>query len=291
MTRKVTRKTRLLRLLIPAVLTGLLTAGLMTARAGQDAPSVDTIVEKSNRVAYYQGQDGHARVSMKIVDPQGRTRRRELTILRWDHPAPDAKEGEEKSDEYTGDQRYYVYFHRPPDVENTVLLVWKHVAADQPDDRWLYLPGLDLVKRISATDKRTSFVGSDFVYEDISGRNIALDTHELTDVTDQYYVLKNVPKKPEMVEFAYYKMWIHKDTFIPVMTRYYDDQGENYRTYQVEEVQDIQGYPTVVKSRMTNERSGGYTVLEYQDVKYDVGLPRDIFTKRYLEQPPREYLQ
>ena len=290
MKHKRTRR-RLRNLLIPLVLAGLVAVGLTAARAGQDVPSVETIVEKSNRVAYYQGGDGRARVSMRIVDPQGRTRTRELTILRWDHPAPDAKEGDEKSDEYTGDQRFYVYFHRPPDVEDMVLLVWKHVQAGVTDDRWLYMPALDLVKRIAATDERTSFVGSNFFYEDISGRNITEDTHSLADVTDQYYVLKNVPKEPERVEFAHYKMWIHKDTFLPIMTRYYDEQGNNYRTYEVQEVENIQGFTTVTKSRMTNERTGGYTVLEYEKVKYNVGIPQDIFSKRYLRQPPREYLQ
>ena len=33
---------------------------------------------------------------------------------------------------------------------------------------YISLP-LDLVKRIASTDKRSSFVGSDFTYEDISG--------------------------------------------------------------------------------------------------------------------------
>jgi hypothetical protein len=56
-----------------------------------------------------------------------------------------------------GDQDYVVLFSRPADVRNTVFLVKKHVASD--DDRWLYLPGLDLVRRIAAGDKRTSFVG------------------------------------------------------------------------------------------------------------------------------------
>jgi len=291
MIRKGIRTAKLEHLRLALVAAVFVCAGLVTARAAEEAPSVEKIVEKSNRVAYYQGKDGRARVSMQIVDAQGRTRTRELSILRWDHPAPDKEEGEEKTDDHTGDQRYYVYFHRPPDVEDMVLLVWKHVDADTNDNRWLYLPALDLVKRIAATDKRNSFVGSNFVYEDISGRNVTLDTHELVEVTDQYYVLKNVPKKPERVNFAYYKMWIHKDTFLPVMTRYYDDQGNNYRTYEVEKVEKIQGFTTVMKSRMTNERTGGYTVLEYENVNYNVGLSRDIFSKRYLQQPPREYLQ
>ena len=42
---------------------------------------------------------------------------------------------------------------------------------------------------------------------------------------------------------------------------------------------------------MKDLRSGGETVLTYSDVKYDVGLPEDIFTERYLRQPPNQYIK
>ena len=125
----------------------------------EDGPDVERIVRETNHVVYYQGDDGRARVTMTIRDAKGRERVKEFTILRRDVGGGDE------------DQRFYVYFHAPSDERGTSLMVWKHLTKD--DDRWLYLPSLDLVRRIAATDKRTSFVGSDFLYEDISGR--ALD--------------------------------------------------------------------------------------------------------------------
>ena len=41
---------------------------------------------------------------------------------------------------------------------------------------------------------------------------------------------------------------------------------------------------------MEDLRSGGHTTIEYSMVEYDVGLPRDIFTERYLRKPPMEYV-
>lgn len=257
-------------------------------REGRAELSVDEIVEKTNCVAYYQGKDGRAQVSMTIKDSQGRTRSREFTILRRDEPPAD-KAKEAKADSYCGDQQFYVYFQRPADVNKMVFMVWKHIEKD--DDRWLYLPALDLVKRIAASDERTSFVGSDFFYEDVSGRNIAEDQHELVETTDNYYVLKNTPKKPELVEFSYFKMWIHKGTFIPVKTEYYSKQGEKYREYEALKVETIQGYPTVTTSRMKDLRTKGETVLEYSKVDYDIGLPGDIFSERYLRRAPIQYLR
>ncbi len=246
-------------------------------------PSVEQIVHRSNKAAYYQGEDGKARVAMSIFDKQGNERNREFTILRKDMDSEESNK--------LKNQKYYVYFTKPSDVRKMVFMVWKHIAQDENDDRWLYLPGMDLVKRIAATDKRTNFVGSHFFYEDVSGRNPNLDEHELVNTTDNYYVLKNVPKNKDMVEFSHYKMWIHKDTYIPVKTVYFDKNRQKYREYQVMNVEDVQGYKTVTKSRMKNLNTGGYTILNYKEVEYDVGIPEDIFTERYLSRPPIKYLR
>ena len=113
----------------------------------------NAIVEKANLASYYQGADGRAKVNMVITDSLGRKRIREFVTLRFDQ-------------EDGGEQKYYVYFDKPADVRKTVFMVWKHPGKD--DDRWLYLPALDLVRRIAAGDKRSSFMGSHFLYEDIS---------------------------------------------------------------------------------------------------------------------------
>lgn len=248
------------------------------------SPSVEEIVARTNQASYYSGKDGRAKVTMTITDSQGRERNRRFTILRRDEPGPEGS-----GDEFTGEQQFYIYFERPADVNRMGFLVHKHL--DRDDDRWLFLPALDLVKRIAASDKRTSFVGSDFYYEDVSGRRTTDDRHELVETTDHYYVLKNTPLDPESVEFEHYKMWIHKGTYLPVKIEYYDDKGQKYREYAAEAVEEIGGHHTVTKSSMNDLRTKSRTVLEYADVTYDVGIPEDVFTERSLRKPPRKWLK
>jgi outer membrane lipoprotein-sorting protein len=238
---------------------------------------VEDVVAKANHVSYYQGEDGRAKVDMTITDSQGRERTRQFIILRKD--AGDGKDT---------DQKFYVFFRRPADVNRTAFLVWKRSGTD---DRWLYLPALDLVKRIAASDERTSFVGSHFFYEDVSGRSPDEDSHVLEEGTQDYHVLKSTPKDTSLVEFGSYRTWIHRGTFIPVRTEYYDDEGKPYRTYEALEVQTVDGFSTVTRSRMTDTRTGGQTTIEYTDVKYDVGLSDDLFSERYLRNAPRKYLR
>lgn len=251
----------------------------LLCRAEDHTPTVQEIVEKTNRVAYYQGDNGRAQVLMTITDNQGRKRYRQFTILRRDA----------EKDQALGDQKYYVYFTRPPDVNKMVFMVWKRAKGE--DDRWLYLPALDLIKRISSQEKRTSFVGSNFYYEDVSGRSIEADTHELVDTTENYYLLKNIPRDPASVEFAFFRMWIHRTSFIPVKIAYYDDRGDKYREYTALKVETIQGYPTVTRSSMKDSHIGGETLLQYRAVQYDIGIPDDVFTERYMRNPPMEYLK
>jgi len=250
--------------------------------AEEDPPSADEIVEMANHVSYYQGKGGRAKVHMTITDSQGRKRNREFTILRRDDLV---NNGQLKD----GEQKFYIFFHRPADVNKMVFLVWKHL--DRDDDRWLYLPGLDLVKRIAASDERTSFVGSDFFYEDVSGRGVHDDRHELVKTTKNFFALKHVPKDPSSVEFSYYQTWIHRKTFIPVKIEYFNKNGEKYRLYEALKVETIDNYPTVVKSKMKDLRTDNQTEMSYSGVRYNLELPDNIFTERFLRMPPKKFLR
>lgn len=258
-----------------------------TPAAADGTPSVAEIVARTNFVAYCQGNDGQAQVKMTIVDNQSRKRLREFAIVRRDDETPENLPAAERAT-YCGKQRYYVYFRRPADVNKTAFLVWKDPGKS--DDRWLYLPALDLVKRVSSADKRTSFVGSNFFYEDVSGRAVGDDLHTLVKTTKNYYVLENTPRSPDTVEFGSYKMWIHRDSFVVVKAEYFDKKGTKYREYKATKVEKVQGYPTVMRSVMKDLRTGGYTELSYRKVKYDVGLPERVFTERSLRRAPRKHL-
>jgi len=236
----------------------------------------DEIVARANLAAYYSGADGRSEVRMIITDAQGRQQRRQFTVLRRDI-------------EDAGDQQFLVVFSQPSDVRGTVFLVDKHV--DRDDDRWLYLPGLDLVKRVSAGDKRTSFVGAHYFYEDVSGRRPSDDSHELLETTDEHYVLKHVPLDRQTAEFAEYVTWIDRQTFLPMKIEYTNPAGNLYRRVEVLGVEDVDGYPTVTTSRVSDLLTGGKTDMQFRFMKYDLGLPEQVFTERSLRNPPRDWLK
>ncbi len=249
---------------------------LASSAAAEPLIDADEIVAKANAAAYYAGSDGRSEVRMIIEDGQGRQQRRQFTVLRRD-----VEEG--------GDQQFLVVFSQPSDVRNTVFLVDKHV--DRDDDRWLYLPGLDLVKRISAGDKRTSFVGAHYFYEDVSGRPPAEDRHELIETTDEFYVLRHEPVDSSSVEFASYVTWIDRETFLPMKIEYTNPAGKAYRRVEVFKVEEFNGHPTVTASRVSDLLGGGKTDMQFRFIRYDVGVPEQVFTERSLRNPPKDWLK
>ncbi len=229
------------------------------------------IVKRSYQTCYYAADNGARKARMLILDKNGNKQIRQFNIFRRD-----------KID--AGDQDFLVVFEKPSDVKDTVFLVNKHIDGD--DDRWLYLPDLDLEKRISASDKRTSFVGSDYFYEDISGRNYQLDDYQLTSQDESFYYVKGIPKQPDEVEFVNFEMKIDKTTFMPRAITYFKQGGTKYRKVEILEVKEVEGFPTVFKSKISNFETGGSTLVQFRKPSYNVELEPTLFTERSLRRPP-----
>jgi len=252
-----------------------------------DLTDANAIVQRANHAALYPGDDTSASIHMVITDKLGRTRKRAFNTLRKNHSA------------HNGDQFYLIYFKSPADVRKMTFMVHKHDSPAQDDDRWLYLPNLDLVKRIAAGDKRTSFVGSDFLYEDISGRNIHEDRHVLREVTDRYYVIDNVPVRPDSVSFAHYIATIDKETFLPVKQEFFDTAGTVTRVIEATEVARIPAtedgknrhYPVITCSVAKNMASGSVTEMRVSGIRFNAGVSDTLFSERYLRRPPRRLLR
>lgn len=257
----------------------MLFAGLSTAAVAEQTKMTGSeIMAKSIEANYYGGIDRMTEGKMTITDKNGSVRIREFKVLRVDQEdKPDSED----------DQNYFVKFSEPNDLDGVVFMVKKHVGST--DDRWLYLPKLDLVRRIAAGDKRTSFVGSDVLYEDVSGRHLMEDTHELVSESKNYYVTKSTPKIEGLAEFKYYKTWVHKTTFLALKREYYDANNNKYRQIKVKKVTDINGIPTIMDSIVQDYNTGSITAVSCAEVRYDVGVDNDLFQERNLRNPPSKW--
>ncbi len=244
------------------------------------AINADEIMKKSQAAFLYQGKDFKARVMMKLISKGGQERVREMTMLR------------KNFGETGGDQKYFIYFFQPADVKDMTFMVYKYPNKD--DDRWLFVPAISMVRRIAAQDTRSSFVGSDFTYEDVSGRDIGDDSHAITKEeklgTRDCFVVKSAPKAAD-VDYSYKLSWIDKTTSLPIKEEYYDKRGDLYKTFTADEIKDVKGMPTITKRTMKNLQSGHTTEVSYIKVDYNINIEDSLFTERYLKQPPKKWIE
>jgi hypothetical protein len=243
------------------------------------ALSGEEAMRKSQAAFLYPGKDFKARVHMKLVNKDGQERIRELTMLR------------KNAGEAGGEQKYFMVFFQPNDVKDMSFMTYKYPAKD--DDRWMFIPAVNMVKRIAAQDKRSSFVGSDFTYEDVSGRDIEDDSHAIEREekvgSRDCYVVKSTPKAGD-ADFGHKLTWVDKTTFLPIKEEQFDRKGAAYKQFSADEIVDIKGIPTIVRRTMKNLQTGHRTEVGYSKTDYNLGIDDGLFAERFLRQPPRKWV-
>ena len=143
------------------------------------------------------------------------------------HGVETVREMQGKVMEVAGDgTRSLSIFLTPKDVKGTKMLTWNHPDAD--DDQWLFLPSLRRVKRISSSNKSSSFMGSEFSYEDLGSQEVEKYSYKwLRDEKidgEDCWVLERTPKK----ESGYSKQTIYlsKRYNNPSKVDYFDRRSE-----------------------------------------------------------------
>lgn len=261
------------------LLTLLALPALVGLGAAGQTPDPEELAIRAYEAAYFPGDDVQWEVRLEITDRRDRVRVRELEILRKN----------------TGvhEQKYYAYFHEPSALRRMVFLVWARGAED--DDRWLYLPATDMTQRITGRQKRNSFAGSDFTYEDVTGRHPDQDELELLGEEEldgrSVWLLRGEPRDPDQVEFGHYRMYIDQETHLPLKGEFYTPAGELHRTLTMEAWEEIDGYVTPTRQKAVNHQTGSTTTADMSEIQYDQGLPERIFEQRFLERPPTPYIQ
>ena len=244
------------------------------------AVTPEEIVTKAQAAFFTPGTDFKARVLMKLISPSGQQRVRELVMLRLNTGAAG------------GEQKYLMIFLQPAEVKDMTFMVFKYPERD--DDRWLFVPAINMVRRIAMQDKQASFVGSDFTYEDVSGRDLADDSHELAKEETlngrDCFVIKSTPKT-EGTGYGHKLAWIDKASSLPLQEEYYDRAGAKVRVFTADAVEEIKGIPTVTRRTMKNLQTGHRTEVSYVSQDYNVGLDEGLFSERFLKQPPKKWLE
>jgi hypothetical protein len=250
-----------------------LCAAVLLAAASLAAPQARLTAEQIARNVQDRdtGRDSRADMRMKLFDRRDRVRDRALSLLTLRRPAGD---------------RSLIRFTYPNDIRGTGFLVWEHPQGD--DERFLYLPSLGRVRRIAGSEAQESFVGSDFSYEDIGGREFDDYTYDENASWPSpqgprpAYRLES-RRKDTSVEFPRVVSLVLKDSFVVVQVDIYNRRNEKQKVYIVKRLEQVQGIWTVLESVMTNDLDRTRTELVVEKIAYNTGLTEAAFSRRELE--------
>lgn len=227
------------------------------------------------------GKDSRATMRMKLYDRHDRVRERALALITLRGGKPGTPDGD----------RLLIRFSYPADIKGTGFLVWEHPASD--DERFLYLPSLARVRRIAGAETQESFVGSDFTYEDIGGREFDEYTYAIVEENASWtppgggaaqtaWRLES-RRKDASAQFPRVQSLVLKDSFVVVQADIYNKRNERQKVYTVRRLQQVKGIWTVMDAEMTNAIEKSRTELVTESVEYNVGLKEADFSRRELE--------
>lgn len=232
------------------------------------------------------GRDSRAAMRMKLFDRQNRARERALTLTSLNgrgNPGspPTAPDGD----------RLLIRFSYPSDIRGTGFLVLEHPKGE--DERFLYLPSLGRVRRIAGSEAQESFVGSDFTYEDIGGREFDEYSYTIVDADASWTPPAGGPARPAWrlesrrkdpaARFPRVVSTIVKDIFVVVGAEIYNRRDEKQKVYTVRRLEQVEGIWTAMDAEMTNALEKSRTELVIERMDYNVGLKNADFTRRELE--------
>ncbi len=183
-----------------------------------------------------------------------------------------------------------VRFTVPVVVENTGMLTVSQ--SDGTNDQWLYLPAFQSIRRIAGERKGGRFVSSDVYFEDLQDRKVNQDTH--TYLGKEKYdgvlcdKLESIPTDPSNSSYTKKITWVHPETLIPVRVDFYRGKDTPMKRQIVKRIDNVQGFWTVMETKIEDLETGHETHLRAEKVKYDVGVPDSLFSQNVLQTPSKE---
>ncbi|MEE9162907.1 MAG: outer membrane lipoprotein-sorting protein, partial [Candidatus Neomarinimicrobiota bacterium] len=186
-----------------------------------------------------------------------------------------------------GGTRQIVWFLAPADDRGVAFLRIEH--EDRDDEMRMWLPSFRKMRRIAASRKGESFMGSDLSYEDMTSRTLTDYTYELRGeerLHDQpVWVLASTPRAELRSSYSELVSWVRKSDAVILKEEYYDRVGNLLKVRTVE-VEERQGYVVPVSMFMRNVQKEHTTELHFDKVALDTGVSDDLFHERNLRRLP-----
>jgi hypothetical protein len=229
------------------------------------------------------GYSSSSVLTMVLIDKKGKKRTRTMKTFAKD----------------IGENTTYsaTFFLTPGDVKNTAFLTYDYSEDNKDDDQWMYLPALKKTKRIPASDKDASFMGSDFSYSDMTSKE--LEDYDYKVIKEAVikrksgnvpvWIIESLPREKKTIEETGYTkstLYVRKDNFVLVRAKLYLNVSNKVKYMDVRKLDKISGIWVPTQTTMTTKQGKQTihkTLISQTNTKINIDIKNDLFTIRSIE--------
>jgi len=245
-----------------------LSAGIYGQQSAKD------IMLKTRDVSKIPGLEMVA--TLKIVDPKGRERVREISIA-------------SKLADNGKTEKRVIRFLAPAEVKGTGMLIYDYDATS--DDMWIYMPALRKTRRIASGEKNQSFMGSEFTNADLAAPNTDDYSYKITGIETvdgvDCWEIESLPLTQAVADDAGISkkiIWISKKDYVNRKTEFYDPEGELNKILTCSDVRKMaEGKYMAAALQMENVQNDRKSSFIMGQMQYNPGVKEEYFTVAYLE--------
>jgi hypothetical protein len=245
--------------------------------ASEEAPPT-TATELAERVKARGSNEGRTgTMTFTLENERGQTRTREARMFHHDAGQT---------------VRLAIHFQKPAAIEGTAFLSHEQEDPDATDETWLYLPSTERVRRIPASDRSDSFMGTDLSYGDVTDdfkfepSEWDLSGFGTKDTSEgMRYTLSGKIRTPELAKdigYGGFTAEIDPQTWFPVMVDYRDPDGAPVKEIRVLEQDQIAGAWTATHFTVRNVQRSHLTTVRLTGMS-SASLGDDVFAPNRLD--------
>lgn len=185
------------------------------------------------------------------------------------------------------ENRTLLVFEIPKDVRGTKLLTWSFESKD--DSQWIYLPSLRRVKRITSSGSSSSFMGSEFTFEDL--RNSGIKKYEYSNLSqlkkDNDILWKYNRNSLKKSGYSKQIVTVSKKFMNIVKVEYFDRSGEKLKVAEFSNFKKFEVKSKVMwragRIVMRNVQTKKSSILIWSERKLGVRINKSVFQKGSLK--------
>ena len=153
-------------------------------------------------------------------------------------------------------------------------------------EMWNFFPKINKVIKVPPSMMLSSWMGSDFTNDDLVKENTLVDDYDgkILKKENEMMLIELIPKASAKALWGKIIIYVNYKKLIPIYQEYYDEKGEKIRTMTFKDVKNFSGkmIPAVMEL-VPHHKQGHKTVITYRDLKFNVKLKQDTFTRKNLQ--------